>query len=312
MAYHYILFMLAVIAGIYLWPEEEVKVDAAGKTNTQQLELSLETMNKHSADRTVKTPSTYSVETVKTSSKVQLANSQGRELVVALEQFWRECQRLDDCALQLSNLKLQLSKSRYQLLLRYLDLNKDWQRIWVDTELNHLVSLSDKVAEFKQFAAMVWGDFANVIFADEFALYDFSLELGSLSDTSVEEFVDDYQALLAKWQRQEVLLVLESDHSKYEKGVSIIPITYSPDQVQEIKNQLAKRYLTDKDLSAIIAREQQVVQQNDKVDQYQTKLSALNESLRAQRQITNLSDSEWQTYTEKEISKFRKDYFRYQ
>ncbi|MFY2506793.1 chromosome segregation ATPase [Vibrio pectenicida] len=301
MAYHYILFMLAVIAGIYLWPEEEAKVDAAGKTNAQQLELSLETMNKHSADRTVKTP-----------SKIQLANSQGRELVVALEQFWRECQRLDDCALQLSNLELQLSKSRYQLLLRYLDLNKDWQRIWVDTELNHLVSLSDKVAEFKQFAAMIWGDFANVIFADEFALYDFSLELGSLSDTSVEEFVDDYQALLAKWQRQESLLVLESDHAKYEKGVSIIPITYSPDLVQEIKNQLAKRYLTDKDLSAIIAREQQVVQQNDKVDQYQTKLSALNESLRAQRQSTNLSDSEWQTYTEKEISKFRKDYFRYQ
>ncbi|MBU2895854.1 chromosome segregation ATPase [Vibrio hepatarius] len=311
MAYHYILFMLAVIAGIYLWPEEEMQVDVAGKAKIQQPKLGVETMDNHSANRAVQTVSPHSVEVLTTPSKTLLVNSQGRDLVAALERFWRDCRHLDDCSRQLSNLELQLPDFRYQLLLRYLELNKDWQQIWGGTELNRFILLADKVEEFKQIAVMVWGDFADVIFADEFAFYDFSLELQSLSHAPLEDFVDNYQTLLDKWHPQAELLALVSNSAKYEKGISSIPSSYSLEQVHEIKIQLAKKYLTDESFTAIKAREKQVTQQKNSVEQYQTKLLALQISLESQSMMTELSDSEWQIYAEQQISQFRKDYFRY-
>ena len=117
---------------------------------------------------------------------------------------------------------------------------------------------------------------------------------------------------MIKWREKEAVLTLKADSEKYEKGVSLIPSSYPPDKVREIKHQLARQYLTDKEIASIASREQQVAQQNAHIGQYQDELAALHQTLEAQRQSTSLSDSEWQTYVEQKVSQFRRDYFLYQ
>jgi uncharacterized coiled-coil protein SlyX len=312
MNYRAILFVLAVVASIYLWPEEERLVDSTGDKPSQEVGKTSQRVAKPLASHESKLVIAPVKKMEIDRSRAQLNQSQGRELVNAIEQFWSDCLGKGDCLSQLAALKSKLSNSRYQLLANYNHFNNEWQSVWQESELNHFALLSDKVAEFKRLATMVWGEHATLVFADEFALYDFSLEQDSLSESLAADFLNAYQALLIKWREKEAVLALEADSEKYEKGVSLIPSSYPPDKVREIKSQLARQYLTEKEIASIASREQQVVQQNAHVGQYQDKLAALHQSLETQRQSTSLSDSEWQTYVEKSISQFRRDYFSYQ
>ena len=312
MNYRAILFVLAVVASIYLWPEEERLVDSTGDKPSQEVGKTSQRLAKPLVSQASKIESAPVKNAEIDRSRAQLNQSQGRELVNVIEQFWADCLGKGDCLSQLATLKSTLSDSRYQLLANYNHFNREWQSVWQESELNHFTLLSDKVAEFKRLATMVWGEHATLIFADEFALYDFSLEQDSLSESLAADFLNDYQTLLIKWREKEAVLILEADSEKYEKGVSLIPSSYPPDKVREIKNQLARQYLTDKEIASIASREQQVAQQNAHIGQYQDELAALHQSLEAQRQSTSLSDSEWQTYVEQQVSQFRRDYFSYQ
>ncbi|WP_114785421.1 chromosome partitioning protein ParA [Vibrio tetraodonis] len=312
MNYRAILFVLAVVASIYLWPEEERLVDSASEKPSQEVGKAPQRLVKPIASQESNIEGAPVKNAEIDRSITQLNQSQGRELVNAIEQFWADCLGKGDCLSQLAALKSTLSVSRYQLLVNYNHFNREWQSVWQESELNHFTLLSDKVTDFKRLATLVWGEHATLIFADEFALYDFSLEQDSLSESLAADFLNDYQTLLIKWREKEAVLTLEADSEKYEQGVSLIPSSYPPDKVREIKHQLARQYLTEKEIASIASREQQVAQQNAHIGQYQDELVALNQILEAQRQSTSLSDSEWQTYVEQQVSQFRRDYFSYQ
>ncbi|GLT17495.1 chromosome segregation ATPase [Vibrio zhanjiangensis] len=312
MNYRHLLFVLALFASILLWPEDDTQAESAGKADLQEFRQSSNRRDTHSANALVEDIIPQTSETTEALFAARLTKSHGRQLVSVLEQFWRGCLSQGDCTSQLASMKPSISDFHYQLLVHYPALTEDWQRVWGNAELSERLLLPDKVAEFKQLAVMVWGEFTNAIFADEFALYEFSIEQLSLAEVAAENFVDNYHALLAKWQTQEQLLSLTNQRLKYEKGVNLIPNTYTSEQKQAVKQQLAKRYLTDAEWAVIVARDEQVARQTDKVNQYRTKLSALHESLDNQKQRTNLSDREWQTYVEQKISQFRKEYFQHQ
>ncbi|WP_432579472.1 chromosome segregation ATPase [Vibrio sinus] len=312
MNYRFVLGGLTVIVGIYLWLEKEVRVEPSVSAKAQKVTSFTKEVSRPLGSPPIDASGAVSERGSTSLSMSRLNHIQGRELVMALESFWQECQRLSDCADKLTTLEPQLADSRYQLFLRYPSLIREWQQVWGDTELNKFSSLSDKVAEFKRLAALVWGEFAEQIFADELTFYDFSLGLQNVSNGPAEDFAEGYQAYLDKWQNEEVTLELQNNSAKYDKGVSLIPDTYSFEQVQVIKHQLAQQYLSAQEIQSIASRERQIVEQDTQVNQYQIKLSELQTSLEQQRLSTRLSDTEWQTYAEQQISQFRRDYFTFQ
>ena len=82
-------------------------------------------------------------------------------------------------------LKSKLSDSRYQLLANYNHFNREWQSVWQESELNHFALLTKWQSLM---ASDLFGEHATLIFADEFAPYDFSLEQDSLSESLSADF----------------------------------------------------------------------------------------------------------------------------
>ncbi|EJC6747301.1 chromosome partitioning protein ParA, partial [Vibrio vulnificus] len=124
-------------------------------------------------------------QTDKTSSRELLAESlqqaQGRELIAELDAFWRECQPEKQCKEQLMAVSPYLSAELFTLLSQYPELNAQWQRHLGDLQFDEQQALSARIEQLKAQAREIWGELADILFADEFALYDFSLDSESLS-----------------------------------------------------------------------------------------------------------------------------------
>ena len=174
MVYRYLLLMLAVVAGIFLWPSDEV-VNSRAMVEREYADQYV-AANQNLA-RTVVEGESPSENTIPHQGKVlnPLAEASGNGLVEALESFWQECQQRNDCEQLLVQLQAELSDARYHLLARYPQLKAQWREIMGELELNQYHSLVDRIAEMKQQALLIWGEFASVMFAEEYALYDFSL-----------------------------------------------------------------------------------------------------------------------------------------
>ncbi|EPM7731158.1 chromosome partitioning protein ParA, partial [Vibrio vulnificus] len=159
-------------------------------------------------------------QTDKTSSRELLAESlqqvQGRELIAELDAFWRECQPEKRCEEQLMAVSPYLSAELFALLSQYPELNAQWQRQLGDLQFDEQQALSARIEQLKAQAREIWGELADSLFADEFALYDFSLDSESLSQSDPEEFVASFQRLMEQWQYREQSLGLVSDSAKYE------------------------------------------------------------------------------------------------
>jgi hypothetical protein len=313
MVYRYLLLMLAVVAGIFLWPSDEVvnprsevKREYADQPVAANLNLA----------RTVVEGGSQSENTISPhQGKVlnPLAEASGNALVEALESFWQECQQRNDCEQLLVQLQAELSDARYHLLARYPQLKAQWQEVMGELELNQYHSLADRIAEMKRQALLIWGELASVMFAEEYALYDFSLASQDLETDNAESYVESYEALLNQWQPNEESLSLDSGAARYEKGVSLIPSTFTQQQKDQAKAQLAAKYLNAEQSASIAKREQQVASQEVQVASYRSQLSDLKQSLDQQRSTAGsaMSDLEWQQYVEQQISDFRINFFNY-
>ncbi|MGR2965434.1 chromosome partitioning protein ParA [Vibrio vulnificus] len=254
-------------------------------------------------------------QTDKTSSSELLAESlqqaQGRELIAELDAFWRECQPEKQCEEQLMAVSPYLSAELFTLLSQYPELNAQWQRHLGDLQFDEQQALSARIKQLKAQAREIWGELADILFADEFALYDFSLDSESLSQSEPEEFVASFQRLMEQWQYREQSLGLVSDSTKYERGISLIPSHFSDAEQSTIRQTLEQTYLSKEERANLQTREQTVAKQQQQVQDYQAALAELQSRLNKQRATSHAEwpESDWQNYYQQQVSEFRRTFF---
>ncbi|WP_076589561.1 hypothetical protein [Vibrio ostreicida] len=301
-----IILMLAITASIpfWLWPQPRL-ASVEPHQRYQQQPIVMETPAKVSVVDSDAIAPNHDENNEEMAAF--LVSSKGRDLIQAIEALWIACRRQSNCEQVLVGLRTKVSEARYTLIAQYPQLKAQWQEVLGDLSLNEHTSLNDKVAQVKRQANEIWGELAEVIFSDQFALYEFSIESQSLQKSESEDYLQDYQDLLNQWQGSATSLALNHSEALYEKGVSLIPKQYTDHQHRQIKQQLAQRYLTEEQTRSITEREQQVERQHAKVSDYQTQLSALNASLDQQRATMGASmpESEWQAYRQQQVSNFR-------
>ncbi|WP_391091324.1 chromosome partitioning protein ParA [Vibrio sp. NH-UV-68] len=306
-----LILMLVFLASIVGWlafgpdnPLPSVESNVA-RADSSQVSLSQSVLFKQ-------VPSKRKVASQDTAdSSVTPSELQGRALQQQLETFWLTCQSEQNCQAQLAQLSSSLSDQDYDLVANYPELKQQWQYSIGSMELNQFATLAEKVAQVKRQAEMVWGLESSRVLADEFTLYDFSLEAQSLISQPAEEYVQQYQQLIERWQANEATLSLTSDVARFEKALTLLPSNYTLAQRQQVVEQLSSLYLTPTQVSDILARQQQVATQEQQVMDYQSQLSELKFSLSSQRTTTfaQMSDSQWQAYYQQQIDQFRIEFF---
>ncbi|RZR39718.1 chromosome partitioning protein ParA [Vibrio vulnificus] len=254
-------------------------------------------------------------QTDNTSSSELLAESlhqaQGRELIAELDAFWRECQPEKQCEEQLMAVSPYLSAELFALLSQYPELNAQWQRQLGDLQFDEQQALSARIEQLKAQAREIWGELADILFADEFALYDFSLDSESLRQSEPEEFVANFQRLMVQWQNRAQSFGLVSDSAKYERGVSLIPTHFSDAEQSTIRQILEQTYLSKEERANLQTRKQTVAKQQQQVQDYQAALAELQSRLNKQRATSHAEwpESDWQNYYQQQVSEFRRTFF---
>ncbi|GAB7222710.1 hypothetical protein VoSk93_19260 [Vibrio owensii] len=241
----------------------------------------------------------------------RLNDAKGRALKAEIETFWHTCMSDHNCESKLAELESYMSRERFALLANYHQLNSLWQQSVGDLLFDEQQPLASRVALLKAEARKIWGELAEVIFADEFALYDFSLQAEQLNSTPAQDYVQAFEDLVQEWQGNEETLGLTSEQAKYERAVALIPDSVSQTEREALIEELQQTYLSEQESEEIHAREQQVSEQKQQVRDYQSELQLLESKLATQRATSHagLSDSEWQRYYQQEVADFRREFF---
>ncbi|WP_199437322.1 chromosome partitioning protein ParA [Vibrio owensii] len=241
----------------------------------------------------------------------RLNDAKGRALKAEIETFWHTCMSDHNCESKLAELESYMSGERFALLANYHQLNSLWQQSVGDLLFDEQQPLASRVALLKAEARKIWGELAEVIFADEFALYDFSLQAEQLDSIPAQDYVQAFEDLVHEWQGNEETLGLTSDQAKYERAVALIPNNGSQTEREALIEELQQTYLSEQESEEIHAREQQVAEQKQQVRDYQSELQQLESILATQRATSHagLSDSEWQRYYQQEVADFRREFF---
>ncbi|MCS0381021.1 ATP-dependent dsDNA exonuclease [Vibrio diabolicus] len=311
-----LIIMSAIMAGMMFLTfsqdgQQEAAVSAsAPKTKNKNVpSTSLKTSNiAPSAEASPQTAELPSATQITTERLTQL---KGRKLVAELETFWHECMLNRSCEEQIALFEAHLSSARFQLLANYPQLSSQWQESVGNLLFDEQQSLASRIAQLKNEARSIWGELADVVFADEFALYDFNLEAQKLNTQSPDNFLRAFEQLTIDWQEHADAIGLTSDREKYERAVTLIPNSMSFPDRQTIIAELQKTYLTKDESEEIHAREQQIAEQKEQVRDYQQALQQLESRLRKERATSHagLSDPEWQSYYQQEIADFRREFF---
>ncbi|MDA0127814.1 chromosome partitioning protein ParA [Vibrio sp. MarTm2] len=243
-----------------------------------------------------------------------LNGTKGRALKGEIESFWHRCTTRNDCESQLTELESRLSNERFALIANYHRLNNEWQQSVGNLLFDDQQPLASRIALLKAEARKIWGELAEVIFADEFTLYDFSLQaeqLEQLGAAPAQDYVQAFDDLVKNWQGSEEALGLASEQAKYERAVTLIPNHISHSEREALVQALAQTYLTQQQSDDIQARKQQIVDQQQQVRDYQYELEQLKSTLEAQRSSSHahMSESKWQSYYQQQIASFRRDFF---
>ncbi|MGR2700940.1 chromosome partitioning protein ParA [Vibrio campbellii] len=241
----------------------------------------------------------------------RLTELKGRAFKAEIEVFWHTCMSDHNCESQLAELEAHLSAERFALLANYHQLNSLWQQSLGNLLFDEQQPLASRIALLKSEAKKIWGELAEVIFADEFALYDFSLQAEQLASTPAQDYVQAYEDLLQTWQGSEAALGLESQQAKYERAVTLIPDGVTESEREVLIQTLQQSYLSEQESEEIVAREQQVAEQKQQVRDYQSEFQQLESRLASQRATSHASwsDSEWQRYYQQAVAEFRRAFF---
>lgn len=311
-----LIIMSAIMAGMIFLTfnhdvqKEELASSPSPKTKNQSVsstspQTSSIVPDRDTSPQTAKLPSTVQITTER------LTQLKGRKLVAELETFWHECMLNRSCEEQIALFEAHLSSARFQLLANYPQLSSQWQESVGNLLFDEQQSLASRIAQLKNEARSIWGELADVVFADEFALYDFNLEAQQLNTQSPESFLQAFEQLIIDWQENAEAIGLTNDQAKYERAVALIPNSISFPDRQTIIAELERTYLTKDESEEIHAREQQIAEQKEQVRDYQQALQQLESRLRKERATSHagLSDPEWQSYYQQEIADFRREFF---
>ncbi|WP_281556808.1 chromosome segregation ATPase [Thalassomonas sp. RHCl1] len=242
----------------------------------------------------------------------EIEQASGKTLQALLRRFWRLCTAQDNCPVQLARLHSVLAPGYYQLLENFAELEQVREQL-LGAELSaHDSPLEDKIARVKAINEQVWGQDAELLYRDEYALYDFSLQGRELAQLSgVGEFIDGYRQLTSRWQDKLASFDLQTAQAKYEQALSLLPLSFSESQRATARAELAHLYLTPEQAASVQQRAGQVAQQADTVASYQQGLAALNRELAQLRKTTlaHLSLAEWQSYQSQQKYRYRLDFF---
>ncbi|MFM2611033.1 chromosome partitioning protein ParA [Vibrio campbellii] len=241
----------------------------------------------------------------------RLTELKGRAFKAEIEVFWHTCMSDHNCESQLAELEAHLSAECFALLANYHQLNSLWQQSLGNLLFDEQQPLASRIALLKSEAKKIWGELAEVIFADEFALYDFSLQAEQLASTPAQDYVQAYEDLLQTWHGSEAALGLESHQAKYERAVALIPDGVTESEREALILAFQQSYLSEQESEEIVARAQQVAEQKQQVRDYQSELQQLESRLASQRATSHASwsDSEWQRYYQQEVADFRREFF---
>lgn len=311
-----LIIMSAIMAGMIFLTfnhdvqKEELASSPSPKTKNQSVsstspQTSSIVPDTDTSPQTAKLPSTVQITTER------LTQLKGRKLVAELETFWHECMLNRSCEEQIALFEAHLSSARFQLLANYPQLSSQWQESVGNLLFDEQQPLASRIAQLKAEARGIWGELADVIFADEFALYDFNLEAQKLDTQSPDNFLQAFKQLIIDWQENAEAIGLTNDQAKYERAVALIPNSMSFPDRQTIIAELQKTYLTKDESEEIHDRQQQIAEQKEQVRDYQQALQQLESRLRKERATShsNLSEPEWQSYYQQEVADFRREFF---
>ncbi|MCE7728795.1 chromosome partitioning protein ParA [Vibrio campbellii] len=241
----------------------------------------------------------------------RLSELKGRAFKAEIEMFWHTCMSDHNCESQLAELEAYLSAERFTLLANYHQLNSLWQQSLGNLLFDEQQPLASRITLLKSEAKKIWGELAEVIFADEFSLYDFSLQAEQLASTPAQDYVQAYEDLLQTWQGSEAALGLESNQAKYERAVTLIPDGVTESEREALIQAFQQSYLSEQESEEIVARAQQIAEQKQQIRDYQSELQQLESRLASQRATSHASwsDSEWQRYYKQEVADFRRAFF---
>ena len=242
----------------------------------------------------------------------QLLNLEGKTLFSTLNQFWALCQQASNCKAQLSLLQDELPSEWFELLSHYPTLSAEWKSVESTMPLESIETLEEKVSVFKQSALQVWGELAHQLFSDQFAHLNFTLSASLIKEVEATEFVSHYRNLIMEWDGQAEVLNADTAVKKYELAISLLPSSFSPNELASIKTELQEIYLDDSQANNIVAREHQVAQQQQTVATYHEQLAQLKSSLVVLRSTSHRdwSTQEWDNYYQQQVSSFRENFFK--
>ncbi|MFH0263124.1 chromosome partitioning protein ParA [Vibrio barjaei] len=242
--------------------------------------------------------------------------ARGRDLITDIESFWHRCSLAENCDVLLDKLALFLTPERFYLIENYQQLSSQWKRTLGDLLFDEQISLAARIEQLKAEARRVWGQLADVMFEDEFALYDFTIQSKHLNMDapeyiSAEDYIQNFEDLMKTWQDRAESLGLVSNQAKFEQAVELVPDNLSESERDALISELEHHFLTPQQSAEIATRQQQVTQQQAVVSNYQSELQRLEASLEQQRvtQFSGLSQDEWQLYYAQQVADFRRAFF---
>ena len=239
----------------------------------------------------------------------QLQSTKGKKLIESLESFWRSCLYRSSCENSLIALRQILTPEYFELVKNYPELSRLWQQRLGNFVFESNQSLTVRIAQFKHQAKLVWGEWAEVLLSDEFATYDFTLELQNLTPENPEQYREEFETLLVSFQEHD--LGLDSNLARFEKAVSSLPDTMNTQEKSAFIDELERTYLSPTQRQDIQTREQQVTAQQTRVRDYHVELNQLENKLSQQRRSEHagLTDAQWQTLYQQQVSEFRREFF---
>ncbi|NRB39023.1 MAG: hypothetical protein HRU20_11245 [Pseudomonadales bacterium] len=235
-----------------------------------------------------------------------------------LDKFWQDCQLQQRCQLWLKQLQPQLSAERFALLSTYRDKKQQLQQSMGQNFTQHGGPLNDKIASLKQKHRDIFGLHSSKLFAQEYALWDYKTEVSAIKEQNPNtdlayklQVLETLQERLKQENPSNEFGFL-SNQAIYQQALTLIDIQQSTQQIQQEKAMLAKRYLSAEKAKATIARNQHIVEQLAKRQQYQQQFHLLQQDLNHQRTTlyAAMPESQWQEYQAQKIFEFRRDFFQ--
>ncbi|MCJ8351227.1 chromosome segregation ATPase [Moritella sp.] len=245
-----------------------------------------------------------------------LQDVQGQALMTAITSFWQQCRRESNCDELLAQQQLLLDDDRYLLLVNFPVNQQNEQRLMGASLISQDASLADKIATVKAIREQVWGDDAALLFQQQDAYYDYRLSLSDPDNRfnlaqNADDFINEYNAMLADQGEDLDSFALSSDTAKYEEALQLIPPSMPEDETARIKAKLASQYLTANERQSIVNREQQVDKQEQDITDYQQGLNELEVTLANERATSKktMNDEDWQVYKAERLYQYRLNFF---